>query len=177
MDCEKENRWNKGRLYGLNGIFRKFALASLLAAALCLGTGCGLALVEKPSAAENPAAEEAASEILVKAQVTAQTRVSELGEAGADYSFALNVTDAKGQTLHYLIHTDEMTAGDALLKLEVVDDSREPAEVNGRKADWEQDHAYWRILVDGEEWQGGMDEIELPGTDQLEVALVYTLAE
>jgi hypothetical protein len=45
--------------------------------------------------------------------------------------------------------------------------------VNGEKAVYEEDNAYWSILVDGEYGMNGIDS--QPVTDGTEYRLVYTL--
>ena len=47
-------------------------------------------------------------------------------------------------------------------------------EVNGERAVYEEDNAYWSILVDGEYGMNGIDT--QPVTDGTEYSLVYTLA-
>ena len=69
-------------------------------------------------------------------------------------SFKLEITDKDGKTETYTIKTDEKTVGDALkhtdVKLLTADASASGFDtVNGMKADYTADGAYWEFFIDG----------------------------
>ena len=70
-------------------------------------------------------------------------------------TFKLDITDDKGVTTAYTIKTNEKTVAAALqhkdVKLIASDNTVDNFNtVNGMKADWEADSAYWAFFIEGE---------------------------
>jgi len=101
-----------------------------------------------------------------------EVNITKMGEG--DTSFLLEVTDDKGDLSKFLISTDEKTVGAALVNIGLIvgDNFGMYVVVNGIKADYDADKAYWAFYVDGKYAMTGMDstEIEVGKT----YALVYT---
>ncbi len=95
-------------------------------------------------------------------------------------NIVLVVTDKEGVETKYEISTDAEFLSDAMEETEglTFDGTMGPyglmlEKVNGEKAVYEEDNAYWSILVDGEYGMNGIDS--QPVTDGTEYRLVYTL--
>jgi len=105
------------------------------------------------------------------------TEDTEIGE-GAN-TVALAVT-AEEKTITLTLHTDEATLGGALVALEIVEGTVGDyglyiSHVNGIKAVYEEDNAYWALLDgEGNYTTYGVDQAELSGNDSYR--LVYTPA-
>lgn len=93
--------------------------------------------------------------------------------------FTFEVTDDKSEFTVYNVHTDETTVGAALLAVGLIDGDETDfglmvKYVNGLRADYELDGAYWGFLIDGEFAMTGADATEI---EQGKVyAFVYTPA-
>ncbi|MCL2082655.1 MAG: DUF4430 domain-containing protein [Oscillospiraceae bacterium] len=77
-----------------------------------------------------------------------EERVQVIGQGGT--AFRLEVTDGNGLTAAWNVHTDETTVGDALLSVGFTDANDFITDVNGMKADFDKDNAYWAFYIDGE---------------------------
>ena len=95
-------------------------------------------------------------------------------------NIVLVVTDKEGVETKYEISTDAQFLSGAMEETEdlTFDGTMGPyglmlEKVNGEKAVYEEDNAYWSILVDGEYGMNGIDS--QPVTDGTEYRLVYTL--
>jgi len=99
----------------------------------------------------------------------------DIGQGGS--VFAFEVTDNNKMITEWNVHTDEATVGAALLAVELIKgDASEYGlyvkEVNGLKADYDTDRAYWAFYVDGEYAVTGVDAANIePGKIY---AFVYT---
>ena len=96
----------------------------------------------------------------------------ELGEGKNTY--LLKVT-AKGFDVTFTIKTDETNLGQALRKSGIVEGDESPyglyiKTVNGVRADYDLDGAYWAFLIDGEMSMGGVDDVNI------EEGKIYELA-
>lgn len=105
------------------------------------------------------------------------TENTEVGE-GANTVAVIVVADEKSITI--TLKTDETNFGQALRKSGFVTGSESEyglfiSHVNGIKAVYEEDGAYWAVLEgDGSYMNYGVDDVELTGNDTYQ--LVYTLA-
>lgn len=84
---------------------------------------------------------------------------------------------AEEKTLTFTVHTDKETVGDALLEHEIIVGEDGPyglfiTHVNGIKAVYEEDGAYWGFFQKGEYMNTGVDMTEI--SDGAEYELVYT---
>ena len=107
---------------------------------------------------------------------TSENKGVETGEK----NIVLVVTDKEGVETRYEISTDAEFLSGAMEETEglTFDGTMGPyglmlEKVNGEKAVYEEDNAYWSILVDGEYGMNGIDS--QPVTDGTEYRLVYTL--
>ena len=103
---------------------------------------------------------------------------TELGEGATD--FYLTVQDVDGTVTKFLIHTDAITVGEALLALELIagdesDYGLYVTSVNGITADWDSEKSYWAFYIDGEYAQTGVDSTEIVVGTSYE--LVKTVSE
>lgn len=101
----------------------------------------------------------------------------QIGEGST--AFVLETTDSTGATTTWNVHTDETTLGAALLDAGFIEGEMGGfglmiIYVNGERADYNEDGAYWAFLIDGEYAAEGVDAtaIEQGRT----YALVYTKA-
>lgn len=102
------------------------------------------------------------------------------GVETGEKNIVLVVTDKEGVETRYEISTDAEFLSGAMEETEglTFDGTMGPyglmlEKVNGEKAVYEEDNAYWSILVDGEYGMNGIDS--QPVTDGTEYRLVYTL--
>ena len=128
-----------------------FILCMVLIAAMALiATGCS-DKTEPPK--ETLAATEAT-------QAPATTEVTTKGEGKTAFNF--EVTDIDGKTTKFLIKTDKTIVADALLELELIEESKESAglfvTVNGISADYNKDGAWWQFFINGESATKGVDQ-------------------
>ena len=128
----------------------------LIAAMALLATGCS-------DKTETPKETLAATEAT---QAPATTEVIEKGEGKTAFNF--EVTDLDGKTTKFLIKTDKTTVGEALLELELIEESKASAgmfvTVNGISADYVKDGAWWQLFINGETASKGAKDITIePG--------------
>ena len=100
---------------------------------------------------------------------------TELGEGSK--VLTVSVIDADGKTTKFTIHSDATYVGEALTEHNIIaGDASEFGlyikEVNGIKADYDVDKAYWSFLKSGEYMSSGVDTTEFSDGDSYE--LVYT---
>lgn len=116
-----------------------------------------------------------------KQETTDTTSVAEpayntiLGDGST--SFKLVITDADGKTSTYTVNTDKKTVGDALLAVEMISGTESEYglmvdTVDGIKADYNKDGAYWAFYIDGEYAQTGVSETDVVAGS--EYSFVYT---
>lgn len=83
------------------------------------------------------------------------------------------------QSLHYCIMTDKKTLGEALRESGLVEGQEDQyglfiTHVNGVKAVYDEDGAYWSVGINGEAAAVGVDSIEITADGKYD--LTYTLA-
>ena len=102
------------------------------------------------------------------------TEDTEIGEGAVTVKVEVAAGD---KSITFTVHTDKKNLGDALTENKLVsgDDSEYGLyikEVNGIKADYDTDKAYWAISKDGEYLQTGADSTEIADGEHYE--LTYT---
>ena len=102
------------------------------------------------------------------------TEAVALGEGNTQ--FLLDVT-AQDKTVTFTVSTDEEILGDALLAYGLIAGEEQTyglyvKEVNGIRADYDLDKAYWALTVAGETAMSGVDGVEIVAGEQY--GLVYT---
>lgn len=103
------------------------------------------------------------------------TEGCDLGEG--DTTYYLRVT-AEDLDITFTVHTDERVLGKSLRQTGIVSGDESTyglyiKVVNGVRADYEKDGAYWGVKVDGEYSMVGVDEIEIEDGKTYELA--YTV--
>ena len=100
---------------------------------------------------------------------------TELGEGSK--TVVVKVTDDKNNTVTFTFHTDAEFLGDVLIEHKII--AGEEAEygmyikaVNGVRADYDKDKAYWGFYKDGEYMMSGVDTTKFSDGETYE--LVYT---
>ena len=81
-------------------------------------------------------------------------------------SFTFIVKDGDGKETYFTVKTDEAVVGKALLKEKLIDGDNEQyglyvKYVNGIRADYEKDGAYWAFYINGEFAVSGVDSTEI----------------
>ena len=104
------------------------------------------------------------------------TEDTTLGEGGK--TITVTVRDHEGEAVVFTIKTDAETVGDALLENELIAGDEGAyglyvKVVNGLRADYDKDHAYWGFNVNGETSLTGVDMTDI--TDGGVYELVYTV--
>ena len=99
-----------------------------------------------------------------------------LGEGSK--TITVTVKDHEGKAVVFTIKTDAKTVGDALLENELIAGDEGQfglyvKVVNGLRADYDKDHAYWGFNVNGETSLTGVDMTDI--TDGGVYELVYTV--
>lgn len=99
-----------------------------------------------------------------------------LGEGSK--TITVTVKDHEGKAVVFTIQTDAKTVGDALLENDLIAGDEGQfglyvKVVNGLRADYDKDHAYWGFNVNGETSLTGVDMTDL--TDGGVYELVYTV--
>ena len=98
------------------------------------------------------------------ADSSSQTTPETLGEGKTEFNFT--VTKSDGKELSYVIHTDKVTVGEALLELKLIagDESTYGLyvkTVDGETLDYEKDGKYWAFYVDGAYAASGVDSTKI----------------
>lgn len=107
-------------------------------------------------------------------EAAAYTEDTAIGEGSTQ--FTLDVT-AEDKTVTLTVSTDKTVLGDALLEHGLIAGEVQAyglyvKEVNGIRADYDLDKAYWSLTVDGEAAMAGVDGIEVAAGGRY--GLVYT---
>ena len=147
----------------------------LTAALLCLSS-CGAGGEKETPSDAGSAATSAADETAAPAG-QAETAAEKLGEG--ENSFAFSVTFADGSVKNYDVSTNETTVGAALVALGLIEGEQGDyglyvKSVDGVRADYETDGAYWSFTVDGEPSMAGVDMTDIVGGSRY--GFVYTKA-
>lgn len=150
--------------------FTKALLSILLAAILVLSLGaCGA----KTPDGNLSSAPSTASSVWEGALYSKDTA---LGEGGKTVTVKVKKDDS---TLTFTLKTDGATLGDALVDTKLVEGEQGDyglfiKKVNGIRADYNLDGAYWSINQDGKPLMSGADSTNISGGEVFE--LVYTKA-
>jgi len=99
--------------------------------------------------------------------------------AQGEKTFVFEVTDADGNVTSQTIRTTEATVGAALvdeglIEGEVSDFGLMVTHVNGIRADFVEDEAWWAFYIDGEMAMAGVDDTDIE--EGVTYAFVYTPA-
>ena len=139
------------------------SLLLIAAMALCM-TSCG-----------NSKTDSVASSTKNDAGKTAE--IKELGEGETSFKFTVTYDDGKSDV--YTIKTDKKTVGDALLDAGLISGSDSEYglmvdTVNGVRADYNLDKAYWAFYINGEYANTGVSATNIEA--DAEYSFVYTPA-
>ena len=97
---------------------------------------------------------------------------TEIGQGGT--SFRFEVTDDKEAISVWNVSTNEKTVGAALLEVDLIDSDETVTYVDGIRADFNADKAYWAFYIDGEYAMTGVGSTD---TEEGKIyAFVYTKA-
>ena len=104
------------------------------------------------------------------------TEDTTLGEGAK--TITVTVKDNEGKAVVFTIQTDAKTVGDALMENELIAGDEGAyglyiKVVNGLRADYDKDHAYWAFTIDGEMAMTGVDMTDIVDGGNYE--LVYTI--
>lgn len=99
-----------------------------------------------------------------------------IGEGKHQFSFKIVTEDSE---YYYYVRTDETKLGEALVSLNLIDGEESEfglyvKEVDGIRADYDKDGAYWFFYKDGDALTAGVDSITIEDYAQYEA--VYTKA-
>ena len=105
------------------------------------------------------------------------TNAGKIGEGSTVFLFML--TDDNGDVTFWDVHTDADTVGDALVDAGLIEGEKSSmglmvSHVNGIRADFMEDSAYWAFYVDGEFAMAGVDSTDIE--EGVTYAFVYTAA-
>jgi len=142
----------------------------LLMALLLIAAACGTAgnhSAQQPQGQANEAAP------------TENSLISAQSIGGGARVFRLEVTDGEGNVNAWNVNTDEMTVGDALLGVGLIDGDVSDfglmvTHVSGTRADYVEDGAWWAFYIDGEMAMAGVDATDIE--EGVTYAFVYTPA-
>ena len=134
----------------------KLAVVTMLALLMLAMTGCG---------------KEGVKDLWADAVYTED---AELGEGKTTVLVEVGIED---KSITFTIQTDKNILGDILLDHEIIEGEMGAygmyiKSVNGVKADYDEDHAYWAVYKDGEYLMSGVDSTEVSDGEHYE--LVYT---
>ena len=100
-----------------------------------------------------------------------------IGEGNTVFKF--EVVDAQENSTIWNVHTDELTVGDALIEVGLIEGETSAfglyvKKVNGISADFDADKAYWAFFIDGEIALKGVDSTNIESDKTY--AFIYTKA-
>jgi hypothetical protein len=109
--------------------------------------------------------------------VQGQANAEDIGEG--DTSFAFQVIGEDGNTKTWTVHTNADTVGAALAEVGLIEGKDTEMgvmiiQVNGQRADFDLDGAFWAFYIDGEFASDGVYETEIASGKLY--ALIYTKA-
>ncbi len=144
-----------------------FLCMMLIAAMALVTTGCN----DNTKTQDSTVTEQTAATDTAQTEQTAAEDTSVVGEGNTVFTFS--VVDADGVETFFEVHTDKATVGEALLENNLIEGETSDyglyvKVVNGVKADYDADGAYWAFYVDGEYAQSGVD------TTNIEEGKTYT---
>lgn len=144
-----------------------FLCMMLIAAMALVTTGCN----DNTKTQENAATEQTTLTDAAQTEQSAAEEPTVVGEGNVVFTFS--VVDADGVETFFEVHTDKTTVGEALLENNLIEGETSDyglyvKVVNGVKADYDADGAYWAFYVDGQYAQSGVD------TTNIEEGKIYT---
>ena len=145
-------------------------IALLFTAILLLSSACGNAeeiAPEQPPLGQAPEASSA----------SIQSNAQSIGEGATVFLF--EVTDSVGNVTSWNVNTNAETVGDALVEAELIEGDVSDfglmvTHVNGLRADFMEDNAWWAFYIDGEMAMAGVDSINIE--EGVTYAFIYTPA-
>mgnify|MGYP001132635739 CR=1 FL=1 len=161
--------------------FTKHIVTALLCICLLMSLAACTPAAQSPSdSTASPTASASSSSDTQETQLPAlwqtatYTEDKELGEGSKTVAVEIKAED---KAITVTLHTDAETLGDALLEHELIagDESEYGLyvkAVNGIKADYDTDKAYWAFYQNGEYMNTGVDGTNITGGEHYE--LVYT---
>lgn len=107
---------------------------------------------------------EGAATTTTVATTDPQSVITELGKG--ETSFRFDVTGVDGKVTRFLVKTDEITVGQALINLNLIDGEAGPyglyvKTVNGVTLDFNKDGKYWAFYMNGEYALTGVDSTNI----------------
>lgn len=81
---------------------------------------------------------------------------------------------AQERTVTFTLNTDKATLGEALYEQQLINDPTFFDTLNGIKADWEKDNAYWAFYVGDEMAQFGVGDAQAITVGEPTYRIVYT---
>ena len=144
-----------------------FLCMLLIAAMALVTTGCN----DNAKTQENGATEQTTLADDAQTEQSVAQEPTVVGEGNVVFTFS--VVDADGAETFFEVHTDKATVGEALLENNLIEGETSDyglyvKVVNGVKADYDADGAYWAFYVDGQYAQSGVD------TTNIEEGKTYT---
>ena len=162
------------------------AVMSVSLAMFIMLTACGAEPPATPATPEPPPQEEITQEqppLEQQPQEQANTSTLEkdpddaldIGEGATVFFFQM--IDGDGNVFSWNVHTDETTVGAALVEVGLIEGEVSGfglmvSHVNGVRADYIEDGAYWAFYVDDEFWMVGVDSTDIE--EGLIYKFVYT---
>lgn len=91
------------------------------------------------------------------------TEDTEIGNGEKTITFTVTALD---KSVTFTVSTDKKTVGEALSEYDLLEGEQGPyglyvKKVNGMRADYEKDNAYWSFMIDGKASMEGVDLTEL----------------
>lgn len=140
--------------------------------ALLLITILSLALIVACTPVETPDEVSTGADIDVELPEESEKENQILGKEG-NTKFTFTVTHADGSKVQYNVETTKDNLGDALLEGSIIKGDMGEfgiyvTEVDGEKASWENDNAYWYFYKDGEPLMEGISSTPIAEGDNFE---------
>jgi len=91
------------------------------------------------------------------------TEDTEIGKGDKTITFTVTALD---KSVTFTVNTDKKTVGEALSEYDLLEGEQGPyglyvKKVNGMRADYEKDNAYWSFMIEGKASMEGVDLTEL----------------
>ena len=147
----------------------KSIIVLLLATALLFTAACGSTSGTSAQQPQEPVqqTQEQPQEQTVEAAATSannQTGALDIGSGSTVFSF--EATDDEGNVSTWNVHTNETTVGPALVAVGLIDGDVSDfglmvMYVNGIRADFVEDEAWWALYIDDEMAMAGVNDIDI----------------
>ena len=170
---------SKGYIQKMKAKTTTLLIVVLLATALCTAAAC--------SSANSPP--EQSQEQITETPELPQEQTATTGEqsnnsAAQDIGqgttvFLFEMTDGDGNKISWNVHTETETVGDALVEVGLIEGTESSfglmvEYVNGVRADFAEDNAWWAFYIDGEMAMAGVDSTDIE--EGVIYAFVFTSA-